>query len=131
MKKIAMLALYSSAVLGVTMMEKNAEATIWMLNTIDYIKDAMNQQKGDKQTLAVYRVQLGDTLSGISEAASLTVNQILTMNGIQNSNLIFVGQLINLGYGKQAKQFVQHQGQSLVNNQKNYTVPTAKKAKKP
>ena len=98
------------------------------INSVDTIKAEMHKQQGNKQHLAVYRVQKGDTLSGIAEASGLTIAKILEMNDIPNPNLIHIGQLINLGYGQQANQFVSHQGQSVANNQKHYTVPTLTRA---
>lgn len=42
------------------------------------------------------------------------------MNDIPNPNLIYIGQLINLGYENQAQQFVAKQGQSSEQNTKEY-----------
>ena len=98
-------------------------------NSVDTIKAEMHKQQGNKQKLAVYRVQKGDTLSGIAEASGLTINQILEMNDIPNPNMIHIGQLINLGYSSQANNFVAQKGQSVQHNAKSYTVPTTQKAK--
>ena len=100
------------------------------VNSVATIKAEMHKQQGNKQHLAVYRVQKGDTLSGIAEASGLTIAKILDMNDILNPNLIHVGQLINLGYSQQANQFVSHQGQSVAKNQKQYTAPTSMRAQK-
>ena len=128
MKKLCMLTLCSSAVLGAAMMTEEMDAATWMPNSVDTIKAEIQKQKGDKQQLAVYRVQKGDTLSGIAEVAGLTINQILEMNDIPNPNMIHIGQLINLGYSSQANNFVAQKGRSVQHNQKEYHVPTAKSA---
>ncbi|MGL4771941.1 MAG: LysM peptidoglycan-binding domain-containing protein [Clostridium sp.] len=43
-----------------------------------------------------YVVQNGDTLSGIAEKYGTTVGILSTLNGISNTNLIFVGQVIKV-----------------------------------
>ena len=40
----------------------------------------------------MYIVKRGDTLSAIAQKYNTTVNEIVALNNIQNSNLIFVGQ---------------------------------------
>lgn len=123
---IKKLLMASTLLAGVTGLANVADAS--ELNSVDTIKAEMHKQQGNQQHLAVYRVQKGDTLSGIAEASGLTIHQILEMNDIPNPNLIYVGQLINLGYGNQAQQFVAKQGQSSEQNAKEYQVPTSKKA---
>lgn len=43
-----------------------------------------------------YTVQPGDTLWGISLTYGITVNQLVQLNGIQNPNLIYPGQVLRL-----------------------------------
>lgn len=43
-----------------------------------------------------YTVQLGDTLSSIAKKYGVTLQYLVNLNGIQNSNLIYVGQLIKV-----------------------------------
>ena len=46
-----------------------------------------------------YTVQPGDTLWGISQSYGITVNQLVRLNGIQNPDLIYPGQVLLLGAG--------------------------------
>lgn len=43
-----------------------------------------------------YKVQLGDTLSSIAKKYGVTLQYLVNLNGIQNPNLIYVGQLIKV-----------------------------------
>lgn len=124
---IKKLLMASTLLAGVTGLANVADAS--ELNSVDTIKAEMHKQQGNQQHLAVYRVQKGDTLSGIAETSGLTIHQILEMNDIPNPNLIYVGQLINLGYGNQAQQFVAKQGQSIEKMQKNIKLQLLKKHK--
>lgn len=132
MKKATIMTLFGASILGAMTVANtdHAQAASWQANSVEQIASQMNQQKGNKAQLAVYRVQLGDTLSGIAQAADLSVDQILEMNNIPNEDLIFVGQLINLGYGEKAHDFVKEQGQSNADNNTNYTAPGTAEAKK-
>ncbi|MGI5896958.1 MAG: GH25 family lysozyme [Oscillospiraceae bacterium] len=52
----------------------------------------------------VYIVQPGDTLSGIAEQFGTTAEVLAQLNGIQNPNLIYVGQRIVLPSGEETPQ---------------------------
>ena len=49
-----------------------------------------------KRETITYTVQYGDTLTAIAERYATTVNQIVTLNNIQNPNLIYVGQTLEI-----------------------------------
>lgn len=52
---------------------------------------------GTNANADVYTVKSGDTLSEIAEVHGTTVNDIVSINQIQNENLIFVGDKIEVG----------------------------------
>lgn len=52
---------------------------------------------GTNANADVYTVKSGDTLSEIAEAHGTTVNDIVSINQIQNENLIFIGDKIEIG----------------------------------
>lgn len=55
--------------------------------------------------MATYKIKSGDTLSGIAAANGTSVSELAKLNGIQNPNLIYAGQTINLpGSQKKAAQ---------------------------
>ena len=131
MKKVTKVFISTGALVGFSLLgnSEDVSASTWTPNTVDQIMTQMQEQKDEKQVLAVYEVQSGDTLSGIAEACDLTLDQILAMNDIPNPDLIHVGQLINLGYSEKANNFVAEKGQSVANNAKSYQVPTSNSAK--
>jgi len=43
-----------------------------------------------------YTVKAGDTLSGIAQMYGTTVEALVSTNGIQNKNLIYVGQVLQI-----------------------------------
>jgi len=43
-----------------------------------------------------YTVQRGDTLSGIATRYGVTVRYLVSLNGIQNPNLIYPGQMLKV-----------------------------------
>lgn len=49
-----------------------------------------------KPKASVYTVKIGDTLSTIAQAHKTTVDKLVKLNGIKNSNLIFKGQKIKI-----------------------------------
>ena len=49
-------------------------------------------------TSGTYTVQAGDTLYGISRKAGVSVDQLLTVNGLSTSSVIRPGQLFFLSY---------------------------------
>lgn len=115
----------SLGILSTSLIANNkVEASEWKANSTSQIITEMNKQKGEQEILAVYEIQFGDTLSGIANASNLTIDQIVKMNNIINPNLIYVGDKINLGMSKQAKQYVVSRGQSNIENAKNYDLPT-------
>lgn len=79
----------------------------WKANSSTTVGQEMTKQNSKKT--AKYQVKWGDTLSAISEAAHVSLNQILSLNKIANPNIIYVDQWINLGNSKEAQDFVKRQ----------------------
>lgn len=50
---------------------------------------------GKRQTVT-YVVKRGDTLSGIAKKYGVTVQQLVNINNISNSNYIYVGQVLTI-----------------------------------
>ena len=98
--------------------------TQWSANSPVTIGKEMAKQNSDKT--AKYQVKWGDTLSAISEASHVPLDQILSLNMIPNPNVIYVGQWINLGNSKEAKEFVKRQDNVSNNSQGTKDVNTNK-----
>lgn len=63
----------------------------------DAVQAEVNRQlKGSGTTAQYYKVEPGDTLSGIAKEYGTTVQNLVSMNGISNPNLIYVGQKIRV-----------------------------------
>lgn len=60
------------------------------------ITESSNQTKNPMIQNNFYTVQSGDTLSGIARKYGVTVRFLANLNGIQNPNLIYPGQMIKL-----------------------------------
>lgn len=67
--------------------------------------------KGQPTTMNTYYVQAGDTLSGIAAKFGTTVSALVSANGIDNPNVIYVGQKILLGGS--ANVYTVHSGDTL------------------
>lgn len=52
--------------------------------------------EGNKTDGQLYTVRAGDTLSGIAARFGTTVQELMRINGIQNANRIYVGQVIKI-----------------------------------
>lgn len=50
----------------------------------------------DSSSATVYTVKAGDTLSGIAQKFGTTVSYLVSINGISNPNLIYVGQVLKV-----------------------------------
>lgn len=63
----------------------------------DTVQAEVNRQlKGSGTTVQYYKVEAGDTLSGIAREYGTTVQNLVNMNGISNPDLIYVGQKIRV-----------------------------------
>ncbi|MGO3733358.1 MAG: LysM peptidoglycan-binding domain-containing protein [Vagococcus sp.] len=83
--------------LGIFGMTTQVNAEEWKVNTVDQIKEAIEQV-----TDGVYIIKSGDTLSGISEATGVTIETLAKVNNIENIDLIYAGDklIINTTDGK-------------------------------
>jgi len=66
-------------------------ATPDMADSIDRVVSSI----GPEET-AAYKIQSGDTLGEIADATGTTVSELKRLNGIENENLIFAGEDINI-----------------------------------
>jgi LysM repeat protein len=69
-----------------------------------YVNQVLNIREGHTTvhttgTGTQYTVQPGDTLSGIAAMYGTTVSELASLNGIQNPNLIYVNQVLNVNGG--------------------------------
>lgn len=78
---------------GLTLGQTSLAAEIHT-NTIDEVKKEMKVQKAGETHQ--YKVQKGDTLSVISEASQLSMNQVMAQNKIVNPDQLEVGQRLTL-----------------------------------
>lgn len=63
----------------------------------DTVQAEVNRQlKGNGTSVEYYKVQPGDTLSGIAQQYGTSVDRLVQLNGIANKNLIYVGQKIRV-----------------------------------
>lgn len=60
------------------------------------VQARVNEIINSSKKASYYTVVRGDTLSGIAKRHNTSVNALVTLNGIQNANLIFVGQKIRI-----------------------------------
>lgn len=58
--------------------------------------EEINTEENNETQIINYTVRRGDTLSAIARKYSTTVNAIAGLNGIQNPNLIYVGQILKI-----------------------------------
>ncbi len=81
-------------------------------NTSDYRVDPAQyidndlpnlQQEDDDKSYDVYVVQSGDTLYAIAQDFDTTIDELVRLNGIENPNLIFVGQELKVREDKEEK----------------------------
>ncbi|WP_404882591.1 LysM peptidoglycan-binding domain-containing protein [Lacticaseibacillus paracasei] len=87
----------------------------WTANTPSHIKAQIQAQAIDPANAkdAVYTIQWGDTLWGISQATGISIDQLVTDNHIANRDLIIAGAKLTLNGSAKAQTFVQNaQGQS-------------------
>ncbi|WP_196000181.1 LysM peptidoglycan-binding domain-containing protein [Clostridium sp. 1001271B_151109_B4] len=55
-----------------------------------------NNNFNSSSSYIYYKVESGDTLSGIAEKYGTTVNTLVSLNGISNPNLIYVGEVLKI-----------------------------------
>lgn len=84
---------------GVNITELAAWNNIKNVNAIDVgqkisVSKPKEPAKAPNQSMSVYTVKSGDTLSGIASAKKTTVKQLAALNNIANTSLIYVGQKI-------------------------------------
>lgn len=60
------------------------------------VQARVNEIINSSKKASYYTVVRGDTLSGIAKRHNTSVNSLVALNGIQNANLIFVGQKIRI-----------------------------------
>lgn len=88
----------------------------WIANTPSHIKQQIQSQGIDPSNAkaAIYTIQWGNTLWGISQATGITIDQLATDNHIANRDLIFAGAKLTLNGSAKAQSFVQNApGQSV------------------
>lgn len=66
-------------------------------NRYDEVMAIVNGSNQSSNSIKTYTVKSGDTLSGIAEKFGTTYQQLANINGIQNPNLIYPGQVIKIG----------------------------------
>lgn len=81
----------------------------WIANTPSHIKQQIQSQGIDPSNAkaAIYTIQWGDTLWGISQATGISIDQLAVDNHIANRNLIFAGAKLTLNGSAKAQRFVQ------------------------
>ena len=81
----------------------------WIANTPSHIKQQIQSQGIDPSNAkaAIYTIQWGDTLWGISQATGITIDQLVADNHIANRDLIFAGAKLTLNGSAKAQRFVQ------------------------
>ena len=52
--------------------------------------------ESSSSSLTIYKVQSGDTLSEIAARYGTTVNELMSLNGISNPNLIYPGEVLRI-----------------------------------
>ena len=62
----------------------------------NWVKTSILTENIPVQTKNTYRVKKGDNLTNIAKSHKTTVSELVRLNNIQNKNLIFVGQILNL-----------------------------------
>ncbi|KMO90388.1 peptidoglycan-binding protein LysM [Lacticaseibacillus rhamnosus] len=82
----------------------------WTANTPSHIKQQIQSQGIDPSNAkaAIYTIQWGDTLWGISQATGITIDQLATDNHIANRDLIIAGAKLTLNGSAKAQAFVQN-----------------------
>lgn len=82
----------------------------WTANTPSHIKQQIQSQGIDPSNAkaAIYTIQWGDTLWGISQATGITIDQLATNNHIANRDLIIAGAKLTLNGSAKAQAFVQN-----------------------
>lgn len=60
------------------------------------LKVTGSSSSGSTSTSATYTVKSGDTLSGIANKYGMSTSELASLNGISNSNLIYVGQVLKV-----------------------------------
>ena len=80
---------------GVTVNEIASQNGIQNPNLI-YVGQTLVIPKQNNNGQITYIVKRGDTLSQIARSYGVTVNEIASQNGIQNPNLIYVGQTLTI-----------------------------------
>lgn len=82
----------------------------WTANTTSHIKQQIQSQGIDPSNAkaAIYTIQWGDTLWGISQATGITIDQLATDNHIANRDLIIAGAKLTLNGSAKAQAFVQN-----------------------
>ncbi len=82
----------------------------WIANTPSHIKQQIQSQGIDPSNAkaAIYTIQWGDTLWGISQATGITIDQLAADNHIVNRDLIFAGAKLTLNGSAKAQSFVQN-----------------------
>ncbi|CDN23463.1 peptidoglycan-binding LysM [Lacticaseibacillus rhamnosus] len=82
----------------------------WTANTPSHIKQQIQSQGIDPSNAkaAIYTIQWGDTLWGISQATGITIDQLATDNHIANRDLIVAGAKLTLNGSAKVQAFVQN-----------------------
>jgi len=75
--------------------ESNVSQTAWSANTVQEVEQEIAAQ--NSAATSSYQIRWGDTLSALSMATGLSVDEIAAQNGIKNPDLIYAGDFLSKG----------------------------------
>ncbi len=75
--------------------ESNVSETAWSANTVQEVEQEIAAQ--NSADTSSYQIRWGDTLSALSMATGLSVDEMAAQNGIENPDLIYAGDFLSKG----------------------------------